>query len=188
MKKLVAGMILVGMIVFGAATDGNAEASNGIMVDVAFSTKIPPTANAFEVTRLFMLKTMDYSDRVIVPDPGNSYRGFYKTVNRATSVHIQYRTMTLTCAMFASRKSVPVSLTDSVSIFPAPRHRYRVHLVVDRIDGTSTGSKNGCTFVEPKVIRKVMDMTVDAPGKKLNIRIPINGKIFTAKTIQVGRL
>ncbi len=164
----------------------------GIIVDVAFTTEIPGTANAYEVGQLFMNKLQDSQDEIVVPDPGQGYntKRFLKTVNKTTLVRQTYQTVTTDCGFNGqSQKAFPIRLEFTAEVFPtADPNRYRVRLAVDRLDGTVTVNKNGCRVTEPNVRRRVATMTVDAPGKKINLKFPLNGKVVTIRTVQVGKI
>ena len=164
----------------------------GIIVDVAFTTEIPGTANAYQVGQLFMTKLQDAQDRIVVPDWGQGYntKRFLKTLNKTTLVRQTYQTVTTDCGFNGqSQKAFPIRLEFTAEVFStADPDRYRVRLAVDRLDGTVMVNKNGCRVTEPNVRRRVATMTVAAPGKKINLRFPLNGKVVTIRTVQVGKI
>ncbi len=165
-------------------------ASNrGIVVQVSFTTEIPRNANAFQIGQLFMDKAEDATDQVVVPDPGQGYdirHSFLKTVNKTILVHRPFETVTTTCGMETRSEAVPTPLVEEATIFPVDSDHYHIKIVVDRLDGQITVKKNGCTVTEPNIRRRIVTLTVSAPGKKIDLRLPVNGKTVAIKTIRIG--
>ena len=185
-------------------------ASNrGIVVQVSFTTEIPRNANAFQIGQLFMDKAEDATDqvvvpdpgqgstssgptcrdRIVVPDPGQGYdirHSFLKTVNKTILVHRPFETVTTTCGMETRSEAVPTPLVEEATIFPVDSDHYHIKIVVDRLDGQITVKKNGCTVTEPNIRRRIVTLTVSAPGKKIDLRLPVNGKTVAIKTIRIG--